>query len=75
MIDCLVFYIPVKVISLISRRHQLFLADEGRQIYTYAVHLVQWGIFYMPTPIPWHGTSIFKVSSEWPVTFLLLLNV
>ena len=48
-----------------------------RQIYTYAVHLghVQWLIFYVPTPIPWHGTSVFKVSSEWPVTFLLLLNV
>ena len=53
------------------------LADETSEIYTNAENLghVQWGIFYVPWPIPWRGASVFKVSSEWPVTFVVLLNV
>jgi hypothetical protein len=63
LIDYLLFYVPLKNISLIWRRHQWRAANLGLCSALRAIE--QGGIFIVPHLL-WHGTSVFPVSSEGP---------
>jgi hypothetical protein len=62
LIDYLLFYVPLKNISLIWRR--LTIASERLQNLGLRAY-EQGGIFIVPFLL-WHGTSVFLVSSEGP---------
>jgi hypothetical protein len=65
MIDYLLFYVPLKNISLIWRRHRYRWRAENLGLCSALRASEQGGIFIVPHLL-WHGTSVFPVSSEGP---------
>jgi hypothetical protein len=66
LVDYLRFYVPLKNISLIWRRHhERWRAAKFRPIWSALKAFEQGGFFTMPHLL-WHGTSVFSVSSDGP---------
>jgi hypothetical protein len=63
LIDCLMFYAPLKNISLIWRRHHHREGLQNLGLCSALRALEQGGIFIVPHLL-WHGLSIFPVSSK-----------
>ena len=73
LIDYLQFYVLLKNISLIWRRHHN--TGEGLQnlsLYSALRAFKQGGVFIVPHL--WHGTSVFPVSSEGPPHLVAFYN-
>ena len=65
LIDYLRFYVPLKNISLIWRRHHCRWRAANLGLCSALRAFEQGGIFIVPHLL-WHGASVFPVSSEGP---------
>jgi hypothetical protein len=69
-VDYLRFYVPLKNFSLIWRRHHCRWRAANLRLCSALRALKQGGIFIVPHLL-WQGASVFPVSSDWLIDWLI----